>query len=177
MAILKLSYFSTSGLATGLFFNVIPIRDRRLGIALCNAYTRNIARFLVKEHVITYLLYQHPPRVPLTGVPRARAVPRAIELTILVFTMKFQTGGGWWGRRGCRRVKEERRREKERAGGVGWRRGEGRESCAGDGNIDGTSGRCFGAKTPAEQRERVDGGGQAGGRGGERCAEGVSLNN
>lgn len=48
--------------------------------------------------------------------------------------------------------------------------------CAGDENIDGTSGRCFGAKTPAEQRE-VDGGGQAGGSGRRRCGRGVSLNN
>ena len=72
-----------------------------------------------KGHVITYLFYQHPPRMPSTGteVSRSRTVLCAIEVTILVFTMKFQTEGGWWGRRGCRRTKgENRERERERRG-------------------------------------------------------------
>jgi len=52
--------------------------------------------------------------------------------------------------------RKQRERERERGGGG---------SCAGDGNIDETSGRCFGAKTLAEVE---DGGGQARGRGDER---------
>jgi len=83
-------------------------------------------------------------------------VLRAIEVTILVFTVKFQTGGG---RRGLTGVLTRKREERERE------RGE--EGCARAGNINGTSDQCFGAKTPAEQRE-VDGDGQAERRGAVR---------
>jgi len=59
--------------------------------------------------------------VTSTGITRLRAVLRAIEVTILVFTMKFQTGGGWWVDEGVDAQKEkgrERERERKRKGVV-----------------------------------------------------------
>lgn len=65
---------------------------------------------------------------------------RAIEVTILAFTMKFQTGAGGVGADA----------QKEKSGGAKGR-GDGVD-CAGDGNIDGTgAGDASGLNTPTEQ--------------------------
>lgn len=94
-----------------LFFNVVSIMGYR---SLCACiHICNIARFLIKRYVITYLLYQHLSRVQSTGVPRSRVALRAIQVTILVFTMKFQTGGDSGSTRVLTRKREKIERERD----------------------------------------------------------------
>lgn len=115
---------STTSLALNLTYNFTFRRYLR-------AYICNVARFLTKGHVITYLLYQHSIPTFSYAVdkgeryPRSRAVLRAIEVTIPVFTMKFQTGAAGGVNESVDAQKEkskekERKRERGRERG-GWK--------------------------------------------------------
>jgi len=57
--------------------------------------------------------------VTSTGITQLRAVLRAIEVTIFVFTMKFQTGAAGESTRVLTRKRRKTGREKERERGEG----------------------------------------------------------